>query len=369
MKRLVVMVTIGCMLCVLCVQACAITDIQTAQLEAYGVSELEKELPEEAYQVWGDVTVKDASQPQTLLQTFWEKLTGSSQELLSSASHNAAVILLLCFVIAVVQTIPMDSGQAKLCSMIGAVSVTLVCMHEASGCVPMGFQVIETLSDFSGKLLPALCAAAAAGGAVTSAGAKYAFASVTLDLLNAVMLNLMRPAFTLYITAVAAGNVLQNEVLLSLTGFLKRMLRLLLIGTAILFTGYLALTGILNGAVDKTAAKAAKTTISAALPVVGKILSDAAETVVSGAGILRAGIGSLGLLCVLAVCVVPYASLGVHYLIYQLIGGFISAFSDKRIAALLQGFSDVYAMMLGAAGTVTFVLFASIVSLMQAVSL
>jgi stage III sporulation protein AE len=128
------------------------------------------------------------------------------------------------------------------------------------------------------------------------------------------------------------------------------------------------LTGVLNGAVDKTAAKAAKTTISAALPVVGKILSDAAETVVSGAGILRAGIGSLGLLCVFSVCAIPYVSLGIHYVMYQLMSGFASAFSDKRISALLEGFSDVYALMLGAAGTVTFVLFASIVSLMRAVS-
>ena len=361
-------IVIGWLICQLCTQTYAVSDIQAAQSDAYGVDELESALPEEAYDIWGNVTVRDAAHPRTLLQTFWEKLTGDAQEIVSSAAHNAAVILLMCFLIAVMNILPMDSGQAKLVSIIGAASVTLLCIHEAASCVPIGFRVIETLSDFSAKLLPALCAAAAAGGAVTSAGAKYAFASMTLDLLSSVVLGLLRPCLLFYIAAVAAGNVLQNEILLSVSGFMKRLLRLFLISTAVIFTGYLALTGILNGTVDKTAAKAAKTTISAALPVVGKILSDAAETVVSGAGILRACIGSLGVLCVLAVCVIPYISLGIHYLVYQLMSGFTSAFSDKRIAALLNGFSDVYAIMLGTAGTVTFVLFASIVSLMQAVS-
>lgn len=368
MKRLASLIALALLLPLFTVQAFAVTDIRAQQSDAYGVSELESAVPEEAYEIWGNVTVNDAAHPQSLLQSLWQNFSGSSTELFSSAMHNAAEILLLCFLVAAVQMMPMDGGQARLCSIIGSVSLTLICTREAAACVPLGFHTIETLSSFSEKLLPALCAAATAGGAVTSAGAKYAVASLALDLLVSVMTNLIKPALYLYITAVAAGNVLQNDILLSVTSLLKRILRIFLIGTAVLFTGYLALTGILSGSVDATAAKAAKTTISTVLPVVGGILSDAADAVVSGAGILQAGIGSLGVLCVLAVCVTPYASLGIHYLIYQVMSGFTDAFSDKRIAALLRGFSDIYAMLLGTAGTVTFVLFASIVSLMRAVN-
>ena len=372
MRKIISVLTCGLLLWSLCAHAAAIgsnvSDIASAQKEAYGVSELESALPEEAYSAWGNITVEDASHPQSLLEQLWETISGSSNELVTSAMQNAAMILLLCFVISVVQTLPLDGGQANVCGIVGAVSIALICTREATACVPLGFHVMESLSSFSGRLLPALCAAATAGGALTSAGAKYAVSSLFLDLFITIMTQYLRPMLDLYIAAVIAGNVLQNEILLSVTSLFKRVLRVCLIGSAAAFTGYLTLTGVLSGSVDAAAAKAAKTTVSTVLPVVGGILSDAAGTIISGAGILRSGIGSLGLLCVLAVSVIPYASLGIHYLMYQLISGFTSSFSDKRISALLHGFSDVYAMLLGVVGTISFVMFASIVSLMRAVS-
>ena len=168
MKRLASLIALALLLPLFTVQAFAVTDIRAQQSDAYGVSELESAVPEEAYEIWGNVTVNDAAHPQSLLQSLWQNFSGSSTELFSSAMHNAAEILLLCFLVAAVQMMPMDGGQARLCSIIGSVSLTLICTREAAACVPLGFHTIETLSSFSEKLLPALCAAATAGGAVTS---------------------------------------------------------------------------------------------------------------------------------------------------------------------------------------------------------
>lgn len=63
--------------------------------------------------------------------------------------------------------------------------------------------------------------------------------------------------------------------------------------------------------------KAAKFTMSSLVPVVGGILSDAAETVLAGAGILKNAVGVFGMLAVLAMCVVPFLQLGIHYLAYK----------------------------------------------------
>ena len=372
MKRFALVITCVLVTAVLQMNSFAFSQatdaITQAQKDAYGVTELEAVAPDEANAIWGNLTVADASHPQMLMTRLWEAVSGAMHELLRAALQNAAMILLICFILAVVQALPLDSGQAKVCTLAGAVSIALICTRETSACVPLGFRAIETLSMFSGKLLPALCAAAAAGGAFTSAGAKYAVSSLVLNLLISVSTGVLRPMLNVYIAAVVVGNVLQNEVLLSVTGVIKRLLRICLVGTAMAFTAYLALTGILNGSVDAAAAKAAKTAVSTALPVVGSILSDAADTVVSGAGILRAAIGSFGLICAVAVCWTPYAVLGIRCLIYKLISGLSSSFSDKRITALLNGFSDIYAMLLATVGTVSYVLFASVVSLMRGVN-
>lgn len=70
--------------------------------------------------------------------------------------------------------------------------------------------------------------------------------------------------------------------------------------------GYLTASGAIAGSADAAAVKAAKMTISRAIPVVGGILSDAAETVLAGAGVLRGTVGVVGMLVVLAICLTPF---------------------------------------------------------------
>ncbi len=57
------------------------------------------------------------------------------------------------------------------------------------------------------------------------------------------------------------------------------------------------------------AARVTKTAVSAALPVVGSILSDAASTLAAAAGTLKATIGIFGLLAVAAICLPPVLTL------------------------------------------------------------
>ena len=64
--------------------------------------------------------------------------------------------------------------------------------------------------------------------------------------------------------------------------------------------------------------KVAKAAISGVVPVVGGIISDASETVLAGAGMLKNTIGVFGTLAILAACAYPFLQLGVQYLLYKL---------------------------------------------------
>ena len=114
--------------------------------------------------------------------------------------------------------------------------------------------------------------------------------------------------------------------------------------------------------------KAVKTAVSAALPVVGSIVADAAATVTASAAILRGGIGIIGVMSVAAVCVTPYLQLAVHYALYKLAAGIAESFADKRVGRLIGGFADVYGFLLGMVGVASLILFLSIVSSMKAVT-
>ena len=125
---------------------------------------------------------------------------------------------------------------------------------------------------------------------------------------------------------------------------------------------------MLTGTVDAAAVKTAKTVLSSALPVVGGIVADASSALLSGAQILRNGIGVYGMIAVLAACAVPYLTLGSHFLVYQIAGGIVPALGDKRFGGVIKGLGDVFGILLGMVGSVSVMLFISVISLMRTVT-
>lgn len=336
------------------------------QASLYGIDDLETYLPEEANDIWGDLTVERAMQPQGLTEDLWQFLKQEGGQVLRNALQNVLMILLLCIIISFAQSFPMLAAHGQAAEITGALAVAMLGLTHACACIPEGVRIADALSTFTARLLPTVCAAAAASGAISAAGAKYLLASAALDLYGTVAKELLLPALYLYAAAAVSGSLFQNEILISVSAFLKRVTRLLLICTALGFTAFLTLTGALNGAADAAASKAAKTAISTALPVVGGILADAAESIAAGARMLSAGAGIIGILCAAAICVLPYMTFGIHYLLFQLVSEFSSSISGKRVSGLLRCFSDLYGMLLGIVGTLAFIVFASIISLMRA---
>ena len=76
-------------------------------------------------------------------------------------------------------------------------------------------------------------------------------------------------------------------------------------GLMLVFTGFLSVTGAATSAADALSTQLTRTAIATAVPVVGSIISDAAGTVLAGAGMLKGAIGVFGLLAVLAICLTP----------------------------------------------------------------
>ena len=336
------------------------------QSSLYGIDELKRHLPDEAYDIWDDLTIERVMQPQNLAEDLWRYLTQQGGHVLRDAMQNVLLILLLCLILSLTQSLPALSAHAQTAELTGALTIAMLGMTHICACIPEGIRITEALCTFTAQVLPTICAAAAAAGAVSSVGAKYLVASAALDLFGTAATGVLLPFLYLYAAAAVSGCVFQNDVLQSVGALLKRLMRLLLISTAIGFTAFLTMTGALNGAADAAAAKAAKAVVSTALPVVGGILSDAAESIAAGAGMLCSAAGIIGILCAAAVCVLPYLSFGIHYLLYQIVSEFSASISGKRVSGLLRCFSDIYGMLLGIVGTLSLIVFASIVSFMRA---
>ena len=91
-------------------------------------------------------------------------------------------------------------------------------------------------------------------------------------------------------------------------GLLKWCITAVLSAVLLVFVGYLTISGVIAGSSDAVTVKTAKLALSGVVPVVGGILSDAAETVLAGAGVLKSTVGLFGMLVVFGMCVAPFFS-------------------------------------------------------------
>jgi hypothetical protein len=167
----------------------------------------------------------------------------------------------------------------------------------------MGTETLQALSDFSKILLPSLATAASMSGAITSASAKYAATALFMDVLITASIKIVMPLIYAYLAAVLADAAAGGEMLRACAKLIKGICTGALTALVIIFTTYLSITGVITGSADAVTTRLAKTTISAALPVVGGIISDAAGTLVAGASVLRNAVGIFGMLAIIAACI------------------------------------------------------------------
>jgi len=123
---------------------------------------------------------------------------------------------------------------------------------------------------------------------------------------------------------------------------------------------FLNITKVISSSADAAIVKAAKTTISTAVPVVGSIISDAAESVAAGASLARSALGVTGTVGVFALCALPFMQVGLQYLLYKgaaMIGGTVGGSS---VSELTSKISTAFGMVLGMIGSCVFLVLMSI---------
>jgi len=133
------------------------------------------------------------------------------------------------------------------------------------------------------------------------------------------------------------------------------------------FTGVVGITGVVSGTADAAALKVAKIGISNAVPVVGTILSDASEAVLTGAQIVKNAAGIYGMFAVAAVWVYPFFKIGLQYVILKGIAALCQIIGGKKGVDLITDFSTAMGFLLGMTGSVSIMVLISTVCFMKGI--
>lgn len=335
-------------------------EILQSQADALDLDSLEQAAEEYAPDMDWTMSPDLDSGLSDLLETGTASLHGVVKKALRSGLLLLTIVLLsglaegaaCCGTGKVIQAVPVAA----------ALAITAVAVTDANTLIGLGNEVIEKMEQFSKVLLPTVAAATAASGSPGEAAARQLAAMLFSDVLITMINRLLLPLVYAYIAACTAYAAIGNEGLKRIASTLKWVVTSILTVVLLAFVGYLTVSGVIAGTTDAITVKAAKFTVSSVVPVVGGILSDAAETVLAGAGILKNSVGVFGMLVILGMCVVPFLQLGVHYLTYKVTAALSSTVADSRVAGLIDGIGGAFGLVLGMTGACALLLLVSMVS-------
>ena len=251
--------------------------------------------------------------------------------------------------------------------MIGTVAISLTLLQSTDTLINLAIDTVRQLSDYGKLLLPVMTGALASEGGLTTSTALYAGTVVFDTVLTAILSKLIIPLTYVYLILGIAHSAIENNFLQEMHKFIKWLSTWVLKITLYVFTGYISITGVVSGTADASAIKATKLALSGVVPVVGNIISDASETILVGAGLVKNSVGVFGLLAILALWIGPFLQLGAHYILLKLTAGLSASLGDKNICNLVKNFAGAIGFLLAATGTMCLMLLISTVCFMRGI--
>lgn len=303
---------------------------------------------------------------ETFAQGLWYIIKTAVSKLRPELAGSAGICLSLISVVLLISILnSLSESAADSVRLTGAVIMGLLLLQPVNSMIQLGVGTVLEVSEYGKLLIPVMTAAVAAQGGTTSSAALYTGTIFFNSLLTTVISKLIVPAVYIFLCLCVANCAVKQDILKKVQDFIKWLATWCLKIVLYVFTGYISITGVISGTVDASAMKAAKLTLSGVVPVVGGILSDATETILVSAGVMKSAAGVYGIFAVLSICVSPFLRIGVLYLLLKLCVGVCNMFGYKPAVTLIEGFTSGMGLVLAMTGTVCILLLISLVCFMK----
>lgn len=298
----------------------------------------------------------------------WELVTGVIGTLRPDLREAARICLGLTATVLLISLLQGVSDRTKqTANLAGTAAVAASLLLSVNSMIVLGADTVRQMCEYGKLLLPVLTAALAAQGAGAGSAALHAGTALFTTLLSNLISKLLVPMVYLYLGLAAANSATGESMLKRMKDLLKWVMNWCLKTVLTVFTAYMGITGAVTGTTDAAVVKATKTAISTAVPVVGGILSNAAETVLAGAAVMKNAAGIYGILAVLAIFLEPFARIGIHYLMLKLTAAVTAIFGCKEMTDLIGDFSEAMGFLLAMTGSVCVLLLISTVCFLKGV--
>lgn len=356
-KKILKMPGIFCCVCVVFVLAAGITSKASdpeeeedkvkeeilGQFDYDDMNQVLKDLfPEEKMDFKETVLDVLSGEQKVSAELLWQLASDQLAGAFIGSRRNLIHILVIALIAAVFHNFSSVFQSRQICEISFYILYLLLialCLNSFQIVLEWVNEGIKSLTVFMTAFCPIyFLAVSIAKGSVTAV-AFYNLVLFFIYVVELMIVYFLLPVIHIYIMVKVLDFLSSQEYLSKLAQLIEIVVSWSLKTLIACVVGFNVVQGMISPAID-TVKRSTLTRTAEAIPGVGDAIGGVAEVVLGTAVLVKNGIGIVGLIICLALCIVPLAQTAVIALMYKLAAAVIQPVSDKRIVGCVECVGD-----------------------------
>ena len=281
--------------------------------------------------------------------TLYKKIINLLGKEVKTGIKSLVSILIIIVIHSILKSISenlQNDNVSKMIYYVQYIAIVTVIMNNFSDVISMVKETATNLVGFMNSLIPILVSLMLYTGSITTSSILEPAILFMINFIGNIIQSFLIPAVliaaTLSIVSKIGEKVQIDKISKTFNSGIIWILGIILTT----FVGVISLEGTLSSSIDGITAKTAKAIVSSSIPVVGKILGDAVDTVLGCGIILKNAIGVIGVIIIIGICIMPILKIAILTVSYKILASVSEPIADAKIIKLLEQIGDIFIVLL-----------------------
>jgi len=275
------------------------------------------------------------------------------------------VLVVLCAILRNLQSSFLSESVGELAFFTCYIVIISILIFSFNSVLNLSRDIIDNMVTFMHATIPVLITLLVSSGNITSGGAFQPILIMIVEISATVMKNLLIPMI-LFSTILSLVNNISDKIQVSkMASFLKQITTVTLGFFLTVFIAVITIHGSVGAVVDGVTSKTAKFAISTFIPVAGKYLADAADTVIGCTLLIKNASGIAVMIGIISICLIPILKIVALIALYKITCVIIEPVAEKRIVNCINDITGSLTVVTGIVASIAFMFLIAVTAIIS----
>lgn len=279
------------------------------------------------------------------------------------------VLVILCSVLNNLQGAFLNKGVGELAFYICYIVLVSILLVSFNSAVKTATELIDSMVNFMYASIPVLITLLVSSGNITSGGILQPLLITAVQVCATAIKNIFIPLIVLSTIISIVDNISEKIQVKRLSQLLKQVTTWSLGIVLTVFIAIISLQGSLGAVVDGVTSKTTKFAIGMFIPVAGKYLADAADTVIGCTLLIKNAVGVVIMIGIVAMCLIPLIKMLAIIALYKITCVLLEPIAESRIIKCVSDVASSMTFILGIVAAVAVMFLLTVTALIMSSNL